>query len=158
MKKIELLVIHCSATPEDRDVKAATIKGWHMDPKPRGRGWSKPGYAAVIELYGNLEILMHQDTDPWLEANEITYGAKGYNQVARHICYVGGTDQSGKPKDTRTMSQKETMEVYVKNFLLHYPDAKIAGHNQLSTKACPSFDVCAWCKEIGVKDKNIYTS
>lgn len=85
--------------------------------------------------------------DPW----EITNGAKGYNTTARHIVYVGGLAADGKtPKDTRTPRQLEAMETYVKDFHRRFPGVKIVGHNQLATKACPSFDVAGWLEEIGV--------
>jgi len=54
------------------------------------------------------------------------------------------------------MRQREAMGLYVEDFLRRFPDAKVAGHNQFAQKACPSFDVPKWAKEIGIKEKNIY--
>ena len=37
-------MIHCTATPEGREVSSADIRHWHCDPKPRGNGWKQVGY------------------------------------------------------------------------------------------------------------------
>ena len=76
---------------------------------------------------------------------------KGYNNVSRHIVYAGGVAKDGKtPKDTRTGCQKKALEKYVKDFHRRFPDVRIVGHNELAAKACPSFDVQKWLKEIGI--------
>ena len=54
------------------------------------------------------------------------------------------------PKDTRTGCQKKALEKYVKDFHRRFPDVRIVGHNELAAKACPSFDVQKWLKEIGI--------
>ena len=54
------------------------------------------------------------------------------------------------PKDTRTACQKKALEKYVKDFHRRFPDVRIVGHNELAAKACPSFDVQKWLKEIGI--------
>ena len=87
--------------------------------------------------------------DPW----EITNGVAGKNNVSRHVVYVGGVDGNNKPKDTRTEEQKEALARYVKEFRRQHPEARIVGHNELSAKACPSFDVRKWLYEIGVNPR-----
>jgi len=101
----------------------------------------------MIHLDGHLENLVPYDADEWVEPNEITNGAAGYNAHSRHVVYVGGKGNNGQPKDTRTDAQKVALVKYVKAFLAKYPKAKVVGHNQLSTKACPCFEVGAWLKE-----------
>ena len=44
----------------------------------------------------------------------------------------------------------EILEKYVKDFHRRFPDVRIVGHNELAAKACPSFDVQKWLKEIGI--------
>ena len=73
--------------------------------------------------------------------------AKGYNSVSRHVVCVGG----GKNKDTRTLDQIEALEKYVKH--KNHPQIKVIGHNQVSSKYCPSFDVEAWLRGICVTEK-----
>ena len=65
--------------------------------------------------------------------------------------YAGGVEKDGKtPKDTRTGCQKGTGEVCEGFSSRKFPDVRIIGHNELAAKACPSFDVQEWLKEIGI--------
>lgn len=155
-KKLELLVIHCTATPEGREVSSDTIRKWHTAPKPKGRGWKQVGYSEMIHLDGTIETLVPYDDDNEVDAWEVTNGAAGINSIARHIVYVGGTDNNGKAKDTRTDEQKKALEMYVKAHTTLQPQWKIAGHYHFAQKACPSFNVEQWLKRIGINDKNIY--
>lgn len=45
---------------------------------------------------------------------------------------------------------KKALEKYVKDFHRRFPDVRIVGHNELAAKACPSFDVQRWLKQIGI--------
>lgn len=160
MAKLELLIIHCSATPQGRHVSSAEIRRWHL----QQRKWSVVGYADMIHLDGELENLVEYDQDPWVEAGEITNGALGYNGKARHICIVGGQDKQGNnlPKsgdfdNMLTPEQFLTLDQYVKDFLYHHPECKVAGHNQVNDhKDCPGYDVPKFLRFIGIKEENIY--
>ena len=148
-KKLKYLVIHCTATPEGREVSAADIKRWHTSPTPAGRGWKQVGYTDLIHLDGTVERLVANNEDSNVDPWEITNGATGYNSISRHIVYAGGCEaHTQKPKDTRTVAQKEAMKRYVLDFHRKHPTVKIVGHNELAAKACPSFDVQQWLKEI----------
>lgn len=155
-QKLQLLVIHCTATPEGREVSVADIRKWHTDKPPGGRGWRQVGYSDMISLSGNPINLVQYNNDDRVDPWEITNGAEGTNGRARHVVYVGGTDKKGKPKDTRNAEQLNALENYVKGTIQNHPSIKIAGHNQFAQKACPSFDVPAWCKSIGIAETNIY--
>ncbi|MDO5607637.1 MAG: N-acetylmuramoyl-L-alanine amidase [Capnocytophaga sp.] len=150
------LVIHCTATPEGREVTADDIRRWHLRPKPQGRGWKQVGYTDMIHLNGAEERLVGNNDDAWVDAWEITNGVAGINSVAKHVVYVGGTDKDMKPKDTRTPAQRATLAKYVKKAIARNPDVLIAGHCQFAAKACPSFDVPKWLRSIGIAEKNIY--
>lgn len=152
-QELKYLVLHCTATPEGRDVSAAEIRRWHTSPvSAGGRGWKQVGYTDLVHLNGSVERLVDNNEDAWVDPWEITNGAKGYNSVSRHIVYAGGVAADGKtPKDTRTAAQKAALEKYVKDFHAAHPKVKIIGHNQVAAKACPSFDVLAWLREIGIK-------
>lgn len=150
MGKLRYLVIHCTATPEGRDVGAADIRRWHTSPAPAGRGWKQVGYTDLIHLDGRVERLVDNNEDAEVDPWEITNGAAGYNGVSRHIVYAGGCGADGQPKDTRTAAQKAALREYVREFHARHPSVGIVGHNQLATKACPSFDVAAWLREIGL--------
>ncbi len=149
-QRIQRLVIHCTATPPGREVSAKDIRDWHTLPEPRGRGWKQVGYTDLIHLDGSVERLVPNNEDAYVDGWEITNGAKGYNSTSRHIVYAGGVDKNGTPMDTRTPKQKEALKRYVIDFHRRFPFAEIVGHNQLANKACPSFDVPSWLKEIGI--------
>ena len=154
-KQLLYLVLHCTATPEGREVSASEIRRWHTDPEPKGRGWKQVGYTDMIHLDGKVERLVNNNEDAWVDPWEITNGAKGYNAVSRHVVYVGGVDANNrkKAKDTRTAAQKEALKKYVLDFHKKFPRVKIIGHYQVANKACPSFDVPKWLKEIGIDQK-----
>lgn len=152
MAKLQYLVIHCTATPEGREVTAADIKAWHTNPASKGgRGWKQVGYTDLFKLNGTVERLVNNNEDTIVDPWEVTNGAAGYNSISRHVVYAGGCDKKMQPKDTRTPSQLKAMEAYVKDFHRRFPDVKIIGHNEVAAKACPSFDVQKWLKSIGVK-------
>ena len=147
-KKLEYLVIHCTATPELRNVTSAEIRSWHTLPEEKGgRGWKQVGYTDMIHLNGEIERLVANNEDAYVDGWEITNGAAGYNAVSRHIVYVGGL-RNGRASDTRTIMQKVAMKKYVLEFVKKNPSAKVIGHNDLSTKECPCFDVKKWLNEI----------
>jgi hypothetical protein len=155
---LKYLVIHCTATPEGRDVSGEDIRRWHLSPPPEGRGWRQVGYANLFTLNGDNVTLVDDNGDNWVDPEEITNGVQGINHCSKHIVYAGGTDKGGRPKDTRTDAQKAAMGEFVKDFVDKHPQVQVAGHYHFADKACPSFDVPVWLESIGIKDKNIYRS
>ena len=111
MAKLKYLVIHCTATPEGREVSSADIRKWHTSPVAQGgRGWKQVGYTDLFHLNGGVERLVENNEDAQVDPWEVTNGAKGYNSVSRHIVYAGGVEKDGKtPKDTRTGCQKKAL-------------------------------------------------
>ena len=154
MAKLKYLVLHCTATPEGREVSSSDIRNWHTNPVSKGgRGWKQVGYTDMIHLDGRIERLVQNNEDDNVDPWEITNGAKGYNAISRHIVYVGGVDNRMKPKDTRSKEGLDSLKAYVQDFHSRFPAVKIVGHNQLAAKACPSFDVPSWLSKIGIKQK-----
>lgn len=128
MRKINKIIVHCTATPEGREVTKEDLKKWHVDE----RGWSDIGYHFFIDLQGDLH-----------ECRPIERtGAhcKGQNFDSIGIAYAGGSDKDGNPKDTRTKIQKAALEDFLCYLKVLYSEAKIYGHRDFSKKACPSFD------------------
>ena len=152
MAKLKYLVLHCTATAEGREVSSDEIRAWHTNPVSKGgRGWKQVGYTDLIHLDGRVERLVSNNEDANVDPWEITNGAAGYNSVSRHVVYAGGVATDGKTaKDTRTQAQKMAMEAYVKDFHKRFPKVRIIGHREVAAKACPSFDVQAWLKSIGI--------
>lgn len=139
------MIIHCTDTPAGRPVTRQMIEQWHL----KERGWSRVGYSDMIHLDGTLENLIPFNQDDKVDSWEISNGARGYNSQSRHIVYVGG-----KGGDTRTFEQKEALLTYIKYKLLRHPHLKVIGHNEVSAKKCPSFDVKKWCLENCINEKN----
>lgn len=137
MRAIDEIIIHCTATPEGREVSIAEIDSWH-----RQRGFNGIGYHYVIHLDGRLSRGRSVETP----------GAHCVNHNSRSIgvCYVGGTDRQGRAKDTRTEAQRRALLKLCRELKQKYPKATIHGHNEFAAKACPSFDVQAWRKEVGL--------
>ena len=156
--QLQVLIIHCDASPEGRDVKAHQVASYHTRPKSQGgRGWSKPGYNDFIERSGNVVNLISYNNDGVVQYSEIANGAVGYNRIARHVCYAGGMDSAYKnPKNTLTIAQDSAFRVYVETFVSNYPNARVAGHNSFAKKACPSFCVPTKLRSWGIPEKNIY--
>lgn len=152
MARLKYLVLHCTATAEGREVSSNEIRAWHTNPVCKGgRGWKQVGYTDLIHLDGRVERLVSNNEDANVDSWEITNGAAGYNSVSRHVVYAGGVAADGKTaKDTRTQAQKQAMEAYVKDFHKRFPKVRIIGHGEVAAKSCPSFDVQAWLKSIGI--------
>ena len=145
MALLKRLVIHCTATPEGREVQGSAIRRYHCGPKSEGgHGWSQVGYADLIHLDGRIENLVPYDEDQEVQPSEITNGAAGWNGTSRHVCYVGGRAADGRtPKDTRTAAQRRALRAYVARFVRLHPGCEVVGHRDLPgvNKACPAFDV-----------------
>ena len=142
MRKINLIVVHCSATREGKDYTVNDIDKWH-----RQRGFSKIGYQFVIYRDGSIH------TGRSIE--EIGAHVKGYNSNSIGICYIGGLTADGKSaKDTRTPQQKKALRELISKLKKQFPNAKVCGHRDLSpdlnhdgriepsewVKACPCFN------------------
>jgi N-acetylmuramoyl-L-alanine amidase len=129
MRKINRIIIHCTATPEGRDHTAKEIDRWH-----REKGWASIGYHFVIRLDGTVE--------QGRPVEKVGAHVKGHNSDSIGVVYVGGCDKNMKPKDTRTPEQREALLETVTNLQESYPHATVHGHNEFDKgKACPSFNV-----------------
>lgn len=128
MRRIDEIIVHCTATPEGRDVTVAEIDRWH-----RARGFKCIGYHLVVYRDGTVA-----------EGRPVAMeGAhcKGHNAHSIGVCYVGGVARDGHtPKDTRTPAQREALRRVVTELRERY-GARVYGHRRFAAKACPSFDV-----------------
>lgn len=136
------IVVHCSATKENKDYTSADIKKWHLE-----RGFNDIGYHFIIRLDGTIEIGRQLD--------KIGAHVSGNNTGTIGVCYIGGLNSNGKSKDTRTDKQKESLKNLI-NLLKGLTNAKkVLGHRDYSKdlnnngiiepneyiKDCPCFDV-----------------
>ena len=128
MRKIDKIIVHCSATPKGKHFSAETIKSWHLK-----RGFSDIGYHFIIHLDGSLEY--------GRMGNIQGAHCKEENKFSIGLCYIGGmNDTMEEWEDTRTNKQKESLVELLSLLKKLHTEAKIYGHRDFSTKLCPSFD------------------
>lgn len=133
-RRIDKIILHCSATPEGKDYTVAQIRQWHL-----ARGFSDVGYHYVIYRDGSV----HRGRPE----TQVGAHTTGYNTHSIGICYIGGCeatkDAKGEypPKDTRTPAQRAALVRLVADMCKKYPGATVHGHNEFANKACPSFNV-----------------
>lgn len=141
MRKIDTIVIHCTATRENDSLTREQLKQMHLN-----RGFSDIGYHFYIRKNGQIEY----------GRSVILKGAhvKGHNSNSIGISYEGGLDICGDPKDTRTEEQKKTLEQLIKILKHSFGKLNVLGHRDLSPdldgdgkveehewlKQCPCFD------------------
>ena len=140
MRYISEIIIHTSATKEGLNFNVNDIRRWH-----KAQGWKDVGYHYIITLDGTIE--------QGRALEEIGSHCKGHNSHSIGICYIGGLDKNGKPKDTRTTEQKAALYTLLNKLCERFPDDLIYGHNDLNKgKSCPCFDVQ---KEFGDYNKMV---
>lgn len=142
MRKIDTIIIHCSATKEGQHFTVADIDKWH-----KARGFNGVGYHYVILLDGTIE--------PGRQEHLAGAHTQGHNATSIGICYVGGLDAAGNAKDTRTDAQKRALFAMVHDICTRHKIKEIKGHRDCSPdkngngiiepgewlKQCPCFDV-----------------
>lgn len=108
----------------------------------------------VPKIYKRVYIRKNGDIKSTRPIEKVGAHAKGFNRESIGICYEGGLDSKGRPKDTRTEWQKHSLRVLVLTLLKDYPECRVCGHRDLSpdrnengeiepeewVKACPCFD------------------
>ena len=88
---------------------------------------------------------------------EVGAHALHFNAHSIGVCYEGGLDELGHPKDTRTPMQKAMLLLLIRQLKRKYGIRRVVGHRDLSPdrngdgvvspdewlKQCPCFDVKA---------------
>lgn len=128
MRELKEIILHCTATKEGQDYSVEQVRRWHLD-----RGFNDIGYHFLIRLDGTVEAGRPLET--------VGAHCKGHNANSIGIAYVGGLDKNGRPKDTRTLPQKEAMRRLVYDLKQYFPRLEVHAHNEYSTKSCPCFSV-----------------
>ena len=119
MRKIDYIVVHCSATREGCTLTPEALEAEH-----RRRGFRTTGYHYYIRRDGT--------TVPTRPLELAGAHAKGYNKHSIGICYEGGLDTAGRPKDTRTPEQRSALRLLVHQLLQQFRNARVCGHRDLS--------------------------
>lgn len=149
-RRIAYLVIHTTASGQ-HCTAADEQRHFLEDLK-----WSVGGYHKMVEANGRAVRLYADEvitngTYPFLGP-----GILINNRNALHVAWIGGINAQGQPVDNRTAAQLATLRNLVFAWLARYPKLRVLGHGQVRAKACPCFDVPAWCDAIGVPAANVY--
>lgn len=142
-RRIDEIIIHCTATPEGQPRTVEQIRQEHI----RNRGFADIGYHYVVYLDGTV----HEGRNIDIAGAHAT----NHNAHSIGVVYVGGVENDPKkaykdlkPKDTRTEEQKASLLSLLMDLRKLYPTARIIGHRDVSSKACPSFDAKAEYRKI----------
>lgn len=141
MRKINYIVVHCSATRDSHVLTPEALEAEH-----RRRGFRGIGYHYYIRRDGTVLGTCSLE----LPGAHV----RGHNKYSIGICYEGGLDALGNPKDTRTPEQRSALRLLVYQ-LLKFHNARVCGHRDLSpdldedgtvepkewVKQCPCFEV-----------------
>ncbi len=124
---VDRVFLHCSASDHASHDNVATMKRWHTDPKPHGRGWSDVGYHYFIRKDGTLENGRSINKTP---------AAQGGNNTGTIAICCHGLKKSKFTKaqfDTLKKLCLEINQAYSGKVTFH-------GHKEVAAKACPVFD------------------
>jgi N-acetylmuramoyl-L-alanine amidase len=156
IKTINKIIIHCSASREDKDYSFEQLIKDH-----KARGFDACGYHVFFSKDGT-----RHDGRPF---NTRGAHAAPFNTNSIGICYEGGVSAKGKPKDTRTEIQKEKLLETILEVLALIKKAggnpklvEIIGHRDISPdldgdgivepfewiKSCPCFEAKEEYKDI----------
>lgn len=127
VKKMDKLIIHCSATPNGRPHEAAELHKWHLD-----RGWDGIGYHWVITVDGKLQA---GRPEYWIGSH-----ARGHNSRSIGVCMIGTDEFSDE--------QWSVLKNLIHKKMIQYKGIEVIGHNEVSKKSCPGFDVQWYLKTI----------
>jgi len=140
MRKIDEIIIHCTATRPDwwqnksAQAKVNEVRNWHTS-----KGWSDIGYHYLIDRDGTVVAGRPLDRT----------GAhvKGHNTGTVGISLFGGFGGSAGDSfaDNFTEDQERALLDLIAKLKADHPSiTKVSGHNQYAAKACPCFSVPAW--------------
>ncbi len=147
-RRIDEIIVHCTASREGQEQTVAQIRANHVAPVSKGgRGWSDIAYNYVVYLDGTV----HEGRNINVSGAHCT----NHNANSIGIVYVGGVENRPgvaykdlKPKDTRTEAQKASLLALLVDLRKLYPNASIHGHRDFANKACPSFDATTEYRKI----------
>jgi len=125
---IEYLIIHSTGTEKDY--------------VPEKKEYNLSVSCDIVHFNGQLSTFMKESEHP---ASEETY---------KHIAYIGGT-LDGKPADTATWKQYDTLEIIVMHHLLYNQRLRIGTSSAFFELESPGINLKRWLKDIGVNDKNL---
>lgn len=132
MRKLSSIIVHCSDTKKNMNTTVDDIRRWHV----KERGWDDIGYHYVIHRDGS--VMVGRDIE------KAGAHARGHNGHSVGVCLVGGRSDKGTPLFNYTDSQMYALSDLIEDLMSEHGELKVMGHNDVSNKACPCFDVGVW--------------
>lgn len=136
MRRIDTIIVHCTATKAGRDFHVSDVDAWH-----RERGFDGCGYHYIVTLDGTIEA--------GRSIERVGAHCSGHNAHSIGVAYVGGLDANGSPADTRTEAQRRALASLIWLLTLRALRKglgllRVYGHHDFNHhKACPCFDAHA---------------
>lgn len=127
MRKVNLIVVHCSDSDVPAHDNPETIREWHL-----ARGFKNIGYHAFIDKTGIIHPCRPED----LPGAHV----KNHNSNSLGVCL------SGRDPEKFTQAQFNALESWCRENCKEYGLEKsdIVAHNDLDpNKTCPNFDLHA---------------
>ncbi len=160
------IMVHCLATPPSWGQGKTALQmvrevtRWHTDPKPQGRGWKAIAYAEIIDYEGRRAKGRDLNNDG-NTFDDTGAGASGHNTDTIHLALAGGRWPDGRWgertdafSDHFTPAQDRALrEAIAEIERLAGRKLKVLGHNEVSSKGCPAFDVPTWYPQ---KPREVY--
>lgn len=137
MRKINEIIVHCTATFAEQKVTIEILRKWHKQ-----RGFKDVGYHYLIDIEGN--ILTGRPVE------QVGAHCTDHNAHSIGVAYAGGLGDDAKPANTLSEKQKVALVQLLRELKEHYPEASIHGHSEFANKACPCFDVQQFVEEEGL--------
>lgn len=148
---IKKLIIHCAATPNGKPFTAADVDCWHGERGFRrnpdallGKGqWEGQGRHASDLAHTGYHYTLRIDgtTEIGRRLSETGAHARGHNHDSIGVMLFGTDRFTLEQWDTLRNLVLATQRDFEKARL---PKLEVMGHNQVSRKSCPGFDVRAW--------------
>lgn len=151
MRRVDTIVIHCSASPNGRPVSMAELDAWHAARGFRRRQPILPRHRPELAHIGyHRAVLLDGTLALGRDLEEIGAHVSGSNARSVGICMIGS--------DRFTRAQWGALDEAVYQLEALYPKARVVGHRDLSPdrdgdgqvepqewlKTCPGFDVAEW--------------
>lgn len=136
---IQSIVIHCAATPNGHAFTAKQIDDWHKERNFNRDMTISPGYCPLEHIGYHYVIEVDGTIKCGRPLEETGAHAQGHNHNSLGISMIG-TDQFYLVQWEALLKLIQSLEKELNKTLVLY------GHNELSPKTCPGFDVPAWVK------------
>lgn len=137
------IIVHCS---DSFFGHVLTVRNWHVQPLPKGRGWSEVGYHFIINnahtTPDNVFLFMNGSIEVGRNVEDEGAHCLGYNDRSIGVCLIG------KEIKDFTIEQMDSLKALCLELCRIYkiPASNVLGHCETESgkkegKTCPNFDV-----------------